>query len=205
MARSAKRVLDDETLTLKAINGQVGMQARLIKFSDYPLLIAKSRESRRPGSKAPPFSVRHWIGANTVRLMPNLNHRDPVLNELLNDRRFRIALSLAIDRDEINEVQFYGLGKPRQNCPTVISPFYSKKLENAHIQYDPIRANALLDELGLARRNAEGIRLRRDGRPLALFIDSNDWTGFVDALQLVARNWREVGVKADLKIQSREL
>jgi peptide/nickel transport system substrate-binding protein len=196
---------DEESLTLRAMNGQAGMQERLIKLSNYPLLMAKSRESHQPGSKIPPFSIFHWTGPNTVQLVPNLNHADPVLNELLNDKRFRIALSLAINRAAINEVQFYGMGQPRQNTPSELSPFYSKKHENAYIEYDPDRANALLDELGLDKRNAEGVRLRRDGKPLELNLDASNATGFTEALQLVVRNWCEVGIKADLRVKSYEL
>jgi peptide/nickel transport system substrate-binding protein len=137
--------------------------------------------------------------------VPNLNHADPAMNALLNDKRFRIALSLAINRDAINEVQFYGMGRPRQNAPSELSPFYSRKRENAHVEHDPARANALLDELGLDKRDADGVRLRRDGKPLELNLDANNTTGFTDALQLVVRNWREVGIKADLRVKSYEL
>jgi peptide/nickel transport system substrate-binding protein len=176
-----------------------------VRSSDYALLIARSRDSHKPGSKVPPFHILHWFGPNTVFMVPNLNHRDPVLNELLNDKRFRQALSLAINRDVINDVQFYGMGEPRQNCPSRMSPFYSENREKAYTQYDPARANALLDELGLTKRNADGIRLRKDGQPLALRIEANEATGFFDALELTARYWSEVGIKAELKVQSREL
>jgi len=193
---------DAQTITLKAINGQVGMQALYMKVTDYPLLMEKSHQSHQPGSNTRPFSIRHWLGPNTVKMMLNLNHRDPVMNELVNDRRFRMALSLAINREEINEVQFYGLGRPRQNSPTAMSRYYSEALENAYIQYDPETANALLDEMGLTRRDGAGYRLRPDGKVLTMRIESNQSTGYEDALQLVARYWRDVGIKADLSIQA---
>ena len=45
----------------------------------------------------------HWIsgGGGNSTLAPNLNHKGPVLREIIHDRRFRIALSYAINRDEI--------------------------------------------------------------------------------------------------------
>lgn len=199
------KAADLETINLKAINGQIGMQGRYIKINNYPLLMETSRHSRLPGSKATPFHIRHWVGPNTVILTPNLNHKDPAKNRLLNDRRVRIALSVAIDREEIRQVQFYGLGALRQNCPTETSPFYSRKLEQAYIEYDPNRANALLDEVGLDRRDGDGFRLYGDGRRLVLNIDSCDQTGYEDALQLVAQYWREVGIKSELKIRARSL
>ncbi len=199
------KVANLETINLKAINGQIGMQYRYIQFQNYALLMQKAYESHLPGSTARPFSIRHWVGPATVQLTPNLNHKDPVLRKLLNDKRFRIALSISIDREDIREAQFLGLGRPRQNCPTALSPFYSEKLEKAYIQYDPETANKLLDEMGLSERDSEGYRKRPDGQTLRLNLDSNEQTGFVDALQLVAQFWRAIGIKSELKIRRRDL
>lgn len=193
-----------ETLNLKAINGRIGMQHRFLEFQNYSLLMQKAYESHQPGSTATPFSIRHWVGPATVTLTPNLNHKDPVLKKVLNDRRFRIALSVAINREDIKEAQFLGLGEARQVSPTALSPFYSEKLEKAYIQYDPNMANRLLDEMGLTERDSEGYRKRPDGKTLRLNIDSNEQTGFVDALQLVAQNWRAIGIKSELKIRRRD-
>ena len=197
------RVSNLETINLKAINGQIGMQSRYIQFTNYAMLMQKAYESHLPGSKATPFKILHWIGPNTVRLTPNQNHKDPVLRKLINDKRFRIALSVAINRDDINEVEFSGLGKPRQCAPTKMSPFYSRKYEKAYIQYDPKLANKLLDEMGLTERDAKGYRKRPDGKTLRLNLDANEQTGFFDALLLVAQYWRAIGIKSELKIRKR--
>lgn len=89
---------------LKAINGEIGMQGRHLQFTNYPLFM----ENRERGG----YRVLHWIsgqGGDQV-LLPNLNHKDPVIRALMEDHRFRKALSLAIDRDELNEVGFFGVG-----------------------------------------------------------------------------------------------
>jgi len=52
----------------------------------------------------------------------NLNHKDPVMQQLFHDPRFRIALSHAVDRREINEISFHGLAKPRQASPPMVDP-----------------------------------------------------------------------------------
>ncbi len=196
---------DRQTLNLKAINGQIGVQATYINLDNYGLLMEKSRQSHAPGSRIRPFSIRQLLGPNTVRLCINENHHDHAQRALLNDRRFRQALSLAIDRHEVNEVQFYGLGVERQFCPTSRSPYYSPEFEKAFIKYDPARANALLDELGLTARDSQGFRRRPDGSTLQVDIDSTPNVGFDDALQLVAQHWRQVGIKSDLRIRSYEL
>jgi len=57
----------------------------------------------------------------------------------------RVAISIAINREDINELVFDGLMTPRQYSPLTSSPQYYEKLSNAHIEYDPDQANALLD------------------------------------------------------------
>ncbi len=200
------QVANRETLGLKAINGQVNVQARHLDFQKYTMLMEKAFASRQPGSKTEhPFSIRHWVGPATVKLTPNLNHRDPVLRKLIGDVRFRKAMSYAINRDEVNQAQFLGIGTPRQPCPTAMSPYYSAKREKLYIEYDPALANSLLDEMGLTERDDEGFRLRPDGKTLRLNIDTNDQTGYEDGLYLVTQYWRAIGIKSDLKIRSRAL
>jgi peptide/nickel transport system substrate-binding protein len=193
-------IFDVETINLKAINGEMGMQSRHMEFSNYPLFM----EHRKKGG----YRVLHWInsGGGSLQLAPNLNLRtDPVLRELFGDPRFRIALSHAIDRDAINEVCFFGVGRPRQCCPPRASSYYSPELESAYIEYDPPRADALLDEIGLTKRDGDGIRLRPDGAPLALFIETTSMTGNARMLEMVASYWTAVGVKTEVKTTARQL
>ena len=43
-------------------------------------------------------------------------------------------------------------------------------------EYDPARANRLLDELGLTARDAEGYRLLRDGTRMTFTLNLTDYT-----------------------------
>jgi len=193
-------VFDTETINLKAINGEAGMQSRHLEFTNYPLFM----DNRAKGG----YRVLHWInsGGGALQLAPNLNLKtDAVLRGLFADRRFRIALSLAIHRDEINEVCFFGIGKPRQCAPPPASPYYDPDYEKAYTDYDPTRANALLDDIGLAKRDADGVRLRPDGLPLSLFIETTSMTGNVRMLEMAAACWTAVGVKAEVKMTARQL
>ncbi|HUT32240.1 MAG TPA: ABC transporter substrate-binding protein [Planctomycetota bacterium] len=193
-------IFDVETINLKAINGEMGMQSRHMDFANYPLFM----ENRKRGG----YRVLHWVnaGGSVMQLALNLNQKtDPVLRELFGDPRFRIALSHAIDRDAINEVCYFGIGKPRQLCPPAASPYYSPEYERAHIEHDPARASALLDAMGLSARDADGVRLRPDGAPLSIFIETTSMTGNAKMLEMVARDWTAVGVKTELKITARQL
>ena len=197
--RMTFEIYDIETINLKAINGEMGMQGRHLSFDNYPLFM----ENRRKGR----YRVLHWIssGGGENILAINLNHKDPVLRRIFADKRFRIALSLAIDRREINELAFFGIGQPRQVCPPPASPYYDPDYEKAHIEYDPERANRLLDEMGLARRGPDGIRLRPDGKPLAIQIEVPSVFVNYRIFELIASYWTAVGVKTDAKLEARQL
>jgi peptide/nickel transport system substrate-binding protein len=192
-------IYDPETINLKAINGEMGMQGRHLQFSNYPLF--------REHSKKRGYRVMHWIsaGGGDSAIALNLNHKDPVLRKIVHDRRFRIALSHAINRVEINEIGFFGVGKPRQMSPPAASAFYSLEYENAYIEYDPDKANNLLDEMGLNKRNKSGIRLRPDGETLKLSIEMASVFLSTSVFDMIAGYWTDVGVKTELKLEARQL
>ena len=78
-------------------------------------------------------------------------------------------MSLAIDRDEINDIVFLGLATPRQATISNRATFYQSRWgeENPWIAHNPDEANRMLDGIGLDQRNRDGIRLL-NGEPLAL-------------------------------------
>ena len=193
-------IYDIETINLKVINGEVGMQGRHLNTPEYPLFMAH----RESGG----YQVRHWIdgGDGTGALAPNLNHRDPVLREIFGDRRFRMALSHAIDREALNQMNFYGLGYPRQLAPPPVSEYYVGEYERAYVDYDPAKASRLLDEMGLDRREGDGTRLRPDGEPLVIHLETSSTQSALNQLfEMTAANWTAVGVETKLKSTARQL
>ena len=56
-------------------------------------------------------------GSIGSRLAFNITHADPKLRAVYGDLRFRQAVSHAINRDEMNEVLYFGLGTPSQALP----------------------------------------------------------------------------------------
>lgn len=187
-----------ETMNLRFLRGDMGMQFRHVDVRNYSLLM----EHREEGN----YRINEWISSfGSGVLMPNLNHRDPVMRELFSDRSFRIALSHAIDRKEISEALFSGMGRPLQMSPTFTSPLYRPEHAEAFTEFDPEKANRLLNELGLGRRDGEGMRLRPDGRPLRVSIETFDLIADTEAMQLVAEHWRAAGIRTDVKQLARSL
>jgi ABC-type dipeptide/oligopeptide/nickel transport system permease component/ABC-type transport system substrate-binding protein len=190
-------------ITAAAANGDLSMQARHIDFEDYTLLASQA--------KSHGYQVYHWYDASRTALtiFPNLNRLiDPtrpetkVKHDLLNQRDFRQALSLAIDRQAIIDAVYYGVGEPAQNAPGPASLYHDETLLHSFTTYEPDRANALLDGLGLDRRDHEGFRLAPDGTRLTFFITMGDFFP-PDGTQMVAEYWRAVGVRTICRIHAR--
>ena len=131
----------------------------------------------------------------------NITVNDPVLNEIFNDLRFRQAMSLAINRDEINEVLFFGQAVARQWGVSSLSAFYEDWMSDHYAAYDPDGANALLDEMGLTMGD-DGVRLRPDGEKLAIVL----WDAInrIPMSELVAEYWEAVGVDVEINPSTRE-
>ena len=181
--------------------GDSDLQARGLNFADYTFL--KEEEAAR-GS----HEVRLWrtVRGSRFALYPNLNVNDPVWRSLLRDARFRRALSLAIDREEINQLLYFGLGLPGNHSVLPDSPLYQDDLRHKYAAFDLAAANKLLDEIGLTERNDDGLRLLPDGRPLEIVIETaGENTEEVDTLELIGDSWRKIGARLFTKPSQREV
>ena len=166
------------------------LQARYLRMDNYTFL--KQAEKRSS------FNVRLWkIGKGAhVALFPNQNNSDEVMRKLIRDRRFRRALSLAINRFEINQVVYFGLARSSNNTVLADSPLYRPEYQHNWSQFDLQRANVLLDELGLEERDDRGVRIMSDGRPLEVMIQTaGESTEQTDILELIHDSWLQAGVK----------
>jgi len=133
----------------------------------------------------------------------NLTHKDPVLRKIFNDVRFRQAMSLAIDRKQINDVLYYGKANIRQAVAPPETSFYEDWMGKYYIDYNPDKANALLDEIGLKWDKDKKVRLRPDGKPLEIVLECTE--EFAPQAEIVAEQWTRVGVKTIMKQEERTL
>ncbi len=193
---------DQQALNLAAIAGDFDMQARHIQMTNYPVLKDHEKDGK--------YRVLIWptFGGSDAVVAFNLTYTaDPVLGKLLATKDFRIALSYAINRDEIKESVFLGLGEARQAVPAPWHPYFpGKEVAEKYTQFDPDKANKMLDALGLTKRDANGVRLMENGKPLTIEINVVPAFGaWPDVGQLVAKNWQAVGVNAVVQIRERAL
>jgi peptide/nickel transport system substrate-binding protein len=198
--RVAAAVVDGRLIPPKTGAGESDLQARNISFSDFTFL--------RQAAKRNDFSVHLWKTAKGAHLAlyPNLNVNDPVWRTLNRDVRFRRALSLAINRHEINQVVYFGLAIGGQNTVLPGSSLYRTEYRNAFANFDKAEAKRLLDELGLRKRDGRGVRLLPDGRPLEIIIETaGEDTEQTDVLELIHDSWLDVGVKLYSRPLQREV
>jgi peptide/nickel transport system substrate-binding protein len=198
--RVLMNIADSKLIPAKAAAGEADLQARNIFMSHYTFL--KRAEEKKK------FKTLLWNTAlgSKIALYPNMHHKDPVWRGLFRDVRFRRALSLATDRDEINQVIYFGLAQPANNTVLPESPLFRDELQTVWADFDPDKAEELLDEIGLDKRDDDGVRLLPDGRRLEIVIETaGEETEQVDVLELLHDTWLDVGIKVFTRPSQREV
>ncbi|MDE0963180.1 MAG: ABC transporter substrate-binding protein [Candidatus Latescibacteria bacterium] len=189
-----QKVDSAEIMAAKASTGQVDFAGRQFKTSDIPLFKRFEKEND--------YSVYLWPRpyGSDVALMVNMTHPDDKLRSVFQDVRFRRALSLAINRDEINNIAYYGQAVPRQLTVVESSRYFEPEFASAYAEHDPQRAMALLDEMGMVDRDGDGRRDHTDGSSLEITLEYTiGETPKQITVDLVTAHWREVGLHINLK------
>ncbi|MDE0450393.1 MAG: ABC transporter substrate-binding protein [Gammaproteobacteria bacterium] len=191
---------NSQMITFQATTGQLDFAALPLETQNIPLL--------KLGEAKGLNKVHIWrrLHVSDTAIQPNYNYDDPKYRELVwgkGERRFIRALSHAIDRDQMNEVIYFGQGTPSQVTAHWSSRWYEKRFAEAHLRYDPDYSRELLDELGLFDVDGDGLREYPDGSSLIITLEYLDFeTPKGIALELVRDYWREVGI--DLRLKSVE-
>ena len=198
--RIIMNVADGKLIPAKTGAGETDLQARHLKFSDYTFL--KSSEKRTANE------VRLWetTKGSHMALFPNLNATDLEWRKLFRNVGFRRAMSLAIDRHEINQVVYYGLAVESNNLVHKSCPLFRNAYRTSWADFDLKAANRMLDELGLMERDDDGLRKLPDGRSMVLIVETaGEDTEQTDVLELIHDSWLKVGIKVFTKPMQREV
>jgi peptide/nickel transport system substrate-binding protein len=193
---------DVQALNLSAIAGNFDMQERHIIMTNYPVLKDQEKTGKYRVITWPTFG-----GADAVIAINQTYTADPEMGKVMAQKDFRVALSLAINRDQIKESVFLGLGEPRQPVPAPWHPYYpGDEWAKKWTAFDKAQANKMLDGIGLNKKDGNGIRLLPSGKPATIEISVVPAFGaWPDVALLVSKDWEAVGVKTIVQIRERAL
>jgi len=183
---------DNELRILTLVNAEADYKSQSLQLSSAPMLL----EGQEKGDYT--IYLKPEITLSNVSL--NVTHQDLDKRKVFGDLRFRKAMSVAINRQEINEVALFGQGTPKQY--TGFSPmpdFIDKKWESYMIQYDPGMANSLLDQLGMKDTNGDGARELPNGKKLVINMQFATQGIDPQIVEMIGQHWAEVGIKTTVK------
>ncbi|MBE9476924.1 MAG: ABC transporter substrate-binding protein [Proteobacteria bacterium] len=183
---------ESEVRLLKLVNSEVDYKSQALNLDYAPLLM----ENQEKGN----FSVDLKPEIALATFAFNVTSENMEKRKVFGDLRFRQAMSVAINRDEINEVVYFGLGRPQQYTGFSPTPgFVSGEVEQSFAQFDADLANKLLDEMGMKDTNGDGMREMPNGEALVLNLQVATQAISVKLVELVGQNWKDVGIDSTVK------
>jgi peptide/nickel transport system substrate-binding protein len=192
-----------EVINLRAIAGEYDSQARHIDISKLPVFL----ENQQKGGYRVYLDPSDQ-GADVGLFCNQTYEKDAEIARWLSTREFRIALSHGIDRAQINETFVLGLGQTGSAAPGERTLYFpGPEYKTLHAGYDVKKANAMLDKLGLGKRDSEGYRLRADGGG-RLRLALTTYLGFLPftrIAEMIVEHWKKIGIRGEVQEMERGL
>lgn len=171
-------VSDTDMINMRVFTGEVDLFRDGTALNRMPLY----RENEERGNYRVVMLPNH---VNPSVFFLNPTYPDPAWQDLMLTHEFRQAINMAIDREEIVDVAYFGYASVPTTIPT---------------NYDPVQAAQLLDAIGLDQRDDEGYRLRPDGEVLEIHIEFADLgADFVPVTELIVEFLNEVDIKTSMR------
>jgi peptide/nickel transport system substrate-binding protein len=193
-----------EVLNLRAIAGQYDLQERHTGMAKLPVFL-ENRDKGNYDVKLDPA-----LNGSDATLQTNQAYEgDAEIAKWLRNRDFRRALSMGIDRDQLNETFWIGIGVPGSIAPSESTPFspgpeWRKKWSTLDVK----QANDLLDKIGLKQKDGDGYRQRTDGKGrlrIELQTSAGAFIPHTQVAEMIREQWKKIGIQADVKELERSL
>jgi peptide/nickel transport system substrate-binding protein len=190
-----------EVINLRALAGEYDLQERHLDLAKVPVFLENQQKS---GYKLY-LDPGDYGGDMIIKF--NLSYEaDPEIAKWMNTTDFRRALSLGIDRDQINETFWLGTGTPGSVVPVDSNKYNpGPQYRKLWATLDVKKANAMLDKIGLEKKDAEGYRLRTDGKGrlrIEIMTLGGQFLQFTQIAEMVREQWKKIGI--DLTVQEVE-
>lgn len=122
---------------------------------------------------------------------------DPVKSQWFNDVRFRQAIAYSINRHNINNNIYRGLGELQNSPISIQSPFYDDSLSG--YDYDLDKAKALLEEAGFSYNNQQQL-IDKNGKRVAFTLNTNAGNKIREAMgSQIKEDLKKVGIQVNFK------
>ncbi|MEO1493971.1 MAG: ABC transporter substrate-binding protein, partial [Pseudomonadota bacterium] len=139
---------EDQVRILKMVNGEVDYKSQSVQLPNAPQLL----EGQEKGN----YTVGLKPTIAQVVFGFNVTHEDEAKRAVFSDLKFRTAMSHAINRPELNETAYFGLGTPSAYIGFSPAPdFVDPKWLTHATEFNADAAKGMLDELGLAALGRE--------------------------------------------------
>ncbi|MCM2458657.1 ABC transporter substrate-binding protein [Rhizobium sp. CG4] len=193
-------VADPQVLLLKAMQGEIDLMDQYIATPANRAVLYDAQEQGNFG-----FYTLTSTETNEMVFQLNLNHPNEFKRQLYNNKDFRAALSMSLDRQAIIDTVFIGQGTVSQPALRAEDPLYNERLATQFTQYDPEGAIALLDKI-LPNKDGEGYRLDDSGKRLTVIFEIDQARAtFLDIFQLALPMFQAVGVDVQMRTMDRSL
>ena len=193
--------VQNETQTLMLLlDGTVDYQT--IAVQDAPTVLDAETTS---GTK---INLYQWAptywGSGEYQLHLNLGIADEQKNALFNNPDFRQALSIAVDRVEMAATLTNNWNEPGQAAPQEGALGYSEEWANQWTEYDPAKAQTLLESVGLTK-GSDGFYAFADGTKFELNIVSVADSGAGTTYEFLKKYFNAVGIHCNFNDYDRSV
>ena len=190
---------DNEVLLLNVLNGEIDMSSRHFNTNANKAVLTDNREQGE-------YDFFETVsGGNTQGFHFNLNHQDPRMREIFQNKNFRIAMSHCINRQEIIDLLFIGQGEPMNSAVSKTVPdLYDEEMYTQYTEFDPELAQSILEEEGFTMGD-DGFYLAPDGESLSFEVQATESFDHSTRAEIVVQQWQSCGVDARLKVYDRSL
>lgn len=193
-----------EVANLRAIAGEYDIQERHMGLAKLPVFLENAKKGNYTVHLDPALN-----GSDATLHMGNSYTADPEVSKFIKMKEFRQALSMGIDRDQLNEAFWLGVGTPGSVAPapdTIYSP--GAEFDKKYATLDLKAANDLLDKIGLSKKDDQGYRQRTDGKGrfrIELVTVGGQFVPFTQVGEMIKQQWRKIGIDLDVKEMERNL
>lgn len=192
------KVSDPQQSLLKVLDGTTDVAE--MDYTNYDVLIENSEKGN--------YDLLEWSGtswaASVSQLHLNQTVKDDNKRALFQNKTFREALSVAVDREEFAAIVSDGFSKGTQAGPVEGGLGSNEVWKTKWTEYNPTRAKELLESCGLVM-GSDGYYNFADGSDFVLNLQTFTDSGADNSSELMMKYYKEVGIECTYKPVDRAL